>query len=221
MPKSRRTLEDIPGYPEPNELYGKLMASDGWPYQENRESYLERDRALFSLLYVGDLRISEAIRLVKNQFEIREELGFIYVKEILLSKRKPGKIKYRDAKLPLSGERAKFTQLILQYLAKLEENQRLFPWSLQERSFTVGEYRTRDGKVKPRKAVRLVGTTRGWQVINALMPTITQHWLRAYGYNYDYDHMDHDLLAVADKTKADARSIEKYIRRRHEKYPVT
>jgi len=217
----RRTLEDIPDYPEPDVLYERLMKSEGWPYQANRESYLLRDRTLFSLMYVGDLRVSEAIRLKKSQFHEHQDFGYIHVREILLSKRRPGKVKYRDAKLPLNGERAKFTKIVQEYLLTLNDDERLFPWSLREVEFVVGEYRTKDGEVKPRRAVRLVGTARAWQIIYALMPDITQHWLRAFGYNYDYDHMDHDLLAVADKTKADPRSIEKYIRRRHEKYPVT
>jgi hypothetical protein len=43
----------------------------------------------------------------------------------------------------------------------------------------------------------------------------------ALGYNWDHDHMDWDILAVSDETKADPRSIQLYLRRQHEKYPVT
>ena len=102
----------------------------------------------------------------------------------------------------------------------LKPNERLFPWSLEKKTFIVGEYCLKDGTIKERKSIRLVGTARAWQIVNALLPDLTQHWLRAFGYNFDYDHMDHDILAVSDKTKADPRSIQPYLRRRYEKYPV-
>jgi hypothetical protein len=66
----------------------------------------------------------------------------------------------------------------------------------------------------------MVGTKRAYQIVKALLPNYTQHWLRAFGYSYDYDHMEHDLIAVSDKTKADPSSLQLYLRRRYEKYPV-
>jgi hypothetical protein len=65
------------------------------------------------------------------------------------------------------------------------------------------------------------GTKRAWQIVKALLPNYTQHWLRAFRYNWDYDHTDQDILAVSDKTKADPRSIQTCLRRQYEKYPVT
>jgi hypothetical protein len=194
------------------------MRSPGWPYKTNMTQYLLRDRSLASLLYVAELRISEAIRLKKKQFETLDD--HVYVKAIQLSKRKPGKIAFRDARLPLEGERAKFTELILSYLDTLENEDRLFPWSLEQREYILKrKYRTRAGEVKSFKSIQMVGTKRAWQIVNALLPNWTEHWLRAFGEDYLYDKRDHDILAVADEVKVDARTLQLYLRKRHEKYP--
>ena len=105
-------------------------------------------------------------------------------------------------------------------LLKRQAPQRLFPWSLKKHKFTVGEYRLKDGSFKTRWSIQTAGTKRAWQITKALLPQYTQHWLRAFGYNYDYDHMEHDIMVVSDKTKADPRSLQPYLRRRYEKYPV-
>jgi len=213
----RRTLTEIQYYPRPYEIYKDLMMSPGWKYKTKPEEFLRRDRALAAILYVGELRVSEAIRLKKNQFENRED--HIFVKAIRLSKRKPGKVAYREARLPLTGERAKFTELILDYLNTLDDDQRLFPWSLKERVYVLKrKYTTKDGQVKNYRSVQLVGTKRAWQIVNALLPNWTQHWLRAFGEDFLYDKFDHDILAVADEVKVDARTLQLYLRKRHEKY---
>lgn len=221
--KNRRTLESISYYPTPTELYNELMKAKGWHYKTNKEHYLARDRALVALLYLGAFRISEALRLKKNQFENRG--NHIYVKAVQLSKRKPGKIAYRDARLPLRGKREELTHLVLAYLNLLEEpDARLFPWSLNVKRYKSGTYKTKakEGQkpeTKTRWSVQMSGTKRAWQVVNALVPQYTQHWLRAFGEDYLYDAWDHDLLAVADAVKADPRTIQGYLRKRQEKYP--
>jgi hypothetical protein len=158
--------------------------------------------------------------LTKENFE--ELKGYVWVKDVKVGKKKAGKIEWREAKLPLKGPRAAFTQLILDYLHTLKAGKRLFPWSLQVKIYTVNKPYTikKTGELRDRVSVQMVGTKRGWQIVNALLPDYTQHWLRAFGYNYDYDHMDHDVMAVSDKTKADPRSLQPYLRRRYEKYPV-
>ena len=214
----RKTLDQIKHNPTPQELYKKLMASDGWEYKTDKEKYLIRDRALVALLYLGDFRISEVIPIIKNQFEHMQ--NYILVKDVLVSKKRKGKIVYREAKLPLEGERACFTQLILSYLETIGDLDRLFPWSLKKKEYKEGTYTTRKGEKKDRVSVQMIGTKRGWQIVNALLPEYTQHWLRAFGYNYDYDHMNHDIMAVSDKTKADPISLQPYLRRRYDKYTV-
>jgi hypothetical protein len=214
----RRTLEQIKHIPPPKTLYKTLIESKGWPYINKPEYFLIRDRALVATLYLGDLRSEEALPLTTENFE--KTPTYIWLKDIVVGKKKHGKITYRESKFPYKGERTPFTELIEKYLELLKPGQRLFPWSLEKKTFKVGTYTLKDGTIKDRISIKMVGTTRAWQIVNALLPEYTQHWLRAFGYNYDYDHMDHDIMAVSDKTKADPRSLQPYLRRRYEKYPI-
>ena len=88
-----------------------------------------RNRALAALLYLGDFRIVEVLPLKKENFELMP--SYVWVKDVAVGKKKAGKVEYREAKLPLEGERRPFTELVLQYVATLEVGQRLFPWSLE------------------------------------------------------------------------------------------
>lgn len=217
---NRKTLSQIKHNPEPKELYEKLMSSEGWPYKtENKKTFfLTRDRSLPALLYLGDLRIIEALPLTEANFEDKGK--YIWVKDIVVGKKHQGRIVYREAKLPLSGERKPFTDLIIEYLKLVESGARLYPWSLERCRFKIGEYTLKDGTVKDRFSTTLVGTKRAWQIVNALLPEYTQHWCRAFGYNFDYDNFGYDIMAVSDKTKADPRSLQPYLRRRYDKYQV-
>jgi site-specific recombinase XerD len=110
--RSRLSLQiecDLDDYPTPQELYEELMKSLGWPHKddESRKEKRQRDVALAAFLYVAELRVSEASRLTKGQF-IRKE-DHVFVKGIQLNKRKVGKVDCQTARLPLYGERAKFT----------------------------------------------------------------------------------------------------------------
>jgi integrase len=202
----RKTLSTIDKVPSPKELYSELTTAEGWPYKINQEFYLARDRALVSLMYLLACRVSEAIQLKRSQF--KQVNNHLAVESIILSKRKPGKIKYREGMLPLKGVRAVFTLLVIHYfdLLKIENpNQdRLFTFSLERKQYG--------------NSVRLVGTRRAWEVMKALLPNITDHWLRAFGDDYLYDIWDHDIMAVSDYTKQDARTLQLYLRKRYKKY---
>lgn len=193
--KDRKTLKAIPYYPTPKEIRDLLMESKGWPYKRNVEHYLKRDRALVAISYLGGLRISEALRLKKSQFVKRKD--YVLVRSIKLSKSKvkgkPRRVEYRDARLPLTGERADLTKLVLDYLETLN---------------------SRDAKLFP------FDKTRAWQIVTSLLPDFTCHWLRAFCEDYLYDVWDHDLLAVSDYVKVDPRTLQLYLRKRHERYPV-
>lgn len=215
----RKTLAQIKHNPTPKELYTTLINSEGWNYKTNRQHYLIRDRSLVAVLYLGDFRAEEVIPLTTNNFQ--KFSNHILVKDVVVGKTK--KLTYREAKLPLIGERKVFTELILKYLDCLGEDERLYKWSLKKNIYQLPKrhnYKLKDGTVKNRFSVQIVGTKRAWQIVNALLPEYTQHWLRAFGYNFDYDHMQHDIMAVSDKTKADPRSLQPYLRRRYEKYSV-
>jgi integrase len=208
MPQyKRRVLAQIQYYPRPQQIFKMLVDREGWPYktESKREFYHARDRALCALLYLGCLRISEAIRIRKSQFETRD--SHILIQAIELSKTKvKGKrrrIQFRDAKLPLKGEREPLTRLVMKHVDVLGDKDRLFPWSLERN-----------------KENQIVGCTRGWQICNHLLPEFTEHWLRAFGEDYLYDAWDHDILAVSDYVKIDPRTLQEYLRKRHEKYPT-
>jgi hypothetical protein len=214
----RKTLNQIKHIPTPKELFDKIIASPGWEYKTEIERFLTRDRSLAALLYLGDFRISEVLPLTKENFE--QKPGYLWVKDVKVGKKRQGKLEYREAKLPLKGEREPFTRLVQEYLELLKPEQRLYPWSLEVKKIAVGTYTLKNGESKQRLSVRMVGTSRAWQIVNALLPEYTEHWLRAFGYNFDYDVMNCDIMAVSDKTKADPRSLQPYLRRRYEKYPV-
>lgn len=218
MTTIRKSLDQIENIPEPSQLYDELMASAGWQYKTRQDYFLTRDRALVALLYLGDFRAIEVLPLTKANFEAKSQ--YILVKNVLVAKKRKRTI--REAMLPVLGKRAVFTKLILDYLELLEDDERLFKWSLEYKTTELKNQpiTTKDGSIKKRYSKTCVGTCRSWQIVKALLPNYTQHWLRAFGYNYDYDNMKFDIFAVSDKTKANPSSLQPYIRRRYQKYPV-
>jgi len=202
--KDRKTLKSIQYYPGPSEIYKLITEGSGWSYTQKKEFYLARDRALAALLYLGALRISEAIRIKKSMF--MEKRDHVLIRGVKLSKSrvkgKPRRIEYRDVRLPLTGEREPLTMLVLDYVRMLKGD-RLFPFSLRKNSRN-----------------QIVGCKRAWQIVKALLPQFTAHWLRAFGEDYLYSEWDRDILAVSDYVKVDARTLQEYLRKRHEKYPV-
>jgi integrase len=188
----RRTLKFIQYYPSPRELYQKIVSAPGWNYKENVEFYHIRDRALAALTYLLGGRISEILRLKKSQFIVRRDR--VVVRGIQLSKsrykNRPRREQFREeAWLPLHGERSNLTELVLNYLQLIGDNDLLFPFTRQ----------------------------RAWQIINSLLG-VPCHWLRAYCENYLYDNWGKDILAVSDYIKVDPRTLQLYIRRSYQKY---
>jgi integrase len=214
--RERMTLANRMMSPSPYEIYHELRNSEGWPYKTDIEYYHIRDRALVSLLYVGELRISEAIGLKLSQFEI----GYkeVFIKDIQLSKRKPGKVAYRNAHLTLTGERAKFTKLILDYLnlLRVRNQERLFPFSLEKATYIVKGHL--DKKGNQIKSVRMKGTHRAWEVVKAMLPNLTAHWLRAFGEDYLYAAWNKDTYAIAEEVQVDPRTLDKYLKKRSGRY---
>lgn len=191
--QDRRVLADIQFYPKPYEIYDRLITAPGFDYKTNREAYLRRDRALTALTYLIAARISEVLRLRRNQFLTDKDK--ITVRGILLSKRRKAGKERRDkfrqeAFLPLTGDRANLTLLVKEYLDTIE---------------------------RPEDLLFNFGTRHALRIILALTGEPC-HWLRAFGENYLYDHWDKDILAVADYVKVNARTLEHYIRRSYTKY---
>jgi integrase len=165
---------------------------DGWKYKTNQAFYKTRDSALIAVLYVCALRISEALRLTRDQFRVEEKR--IVIEGIRLSKvRRKNQLRqsqFREyAFIPLEGDRGELGQKVQVYLALLSEKERLFPFR----------------------------NVRAYQIVSATLG-IPCHWLRAFGENFLYDVWEHDLLAVADYVKVDPQTLSKYIRRSYTKY---
>jgi hypothetical protein len=144
-----------------------------------------------------------------------EGKGRVTIRGVPLSKSvvkgKPRNVLYRDEIwLPLKGDREDLTVLVLNYLRLLQPDDRLFPFSL--RKYTSISRRT--GKPFD----QLVGTKRAWAIVKSVLPDFTCHWLRAFGEDYLYTNWDHDLMAVADYVKVDARTLQHYLRKSYKKY---
>lgn len=194
---SRKTLAQVPRTLQPMEIIDALNNSKGWEYRVNGVKYACRDRALIALVYLGALRISEALKARVNQFKIYPD--YVAFSEIELSKSvvkgKPRNDLYRSARLPLSGERRELTLMVLQWLEHLDDkpdNAKLFN----------------------------IGRKRAHQIFTAYFPDSTCHWFRAYGEDYLYENWGSDILAVADYIKVDERTLAKYIKGRHKKKPA-
>tara|TARA_Y100000310_G_C20675633_1_gene812856 strand:- start:2350 stop:2964 length:615 start_codon:yes stop_codon:yes gene_type:complete len=187
--KVRRTLADIEQYFPPRHMYNIIMKNKGWDYKHHIETYQERDRALIAVLYLAALRISEGLRLKVYQFSTNEEFNRIEISGILLSKAKkkgqPRKHQYREAWLPLTGQRVVYTELIMKYIKNqdLQDDDLLFPFNRK----------------------------RAWDIIKHLTG-LWCHYFRALGEEYLYTHWKFDLLAVADMIKVDPKTLAQYIR---------
>jgi integrase len=214
------------------------MSSPGWDYKYNRDYYLCRDRALSAILYNGELRISEALRITLGQFEDTKDVLFVH--NVQLSKTK-GKLVYRDVTLTKTGERKCFTDLVLDYLSILHRRHkkpdyRPFPWSLKivdypvkklEKDalgtlvFTPQVYRwKRENKTTPLISRTMVGTHRAWQIIKKLLPELCEHYLRVQGEKFLYKSLGNDALAVAKIVHIDPRTAILYLQSGTEEYPV-
>jgi hypothetical protein len=188
----RRTLKKIPYTPQPKELYQEIVTSPGWGYKRNKDKLLTRDRSLIALTYLGAFRISETLRIRAEDFipVMDKKSGnthYIEIRAVELSKSfkkgKPRNDLYRTARLPLSGDRSKFTDLVLEWV-NIVKHGKLYQF----------------------------GNTRAWQIITSFLPGATCHWLRAYGERYLYNEWDNDLVAVADYVKVDERTLAQYLR---------
>lgn len=132
--KAHRTLDDIDKRLKPNEAWD-LIHAKSWPYKVNEEQLSERDKVLLDILYVLAPRISEALKLRADQFDIYDNEDFLIVRNLELSKRK--KIpktshakkgpKYRE-EIPLArrGPLASFTAEIESYVCRLPTKAYLF-----------------------------------------------------------------------------------------------
>lgn len=167
-----------------------IANSKGWPYRISDPAFQIRDKAMVSLLYIGGLRISEALRITKKQFTEKDPEKVI-ISSVLVSKKQyqRGRSILRSVWLPKQGERAVFTELIMKWVDMIPDpEKRLFPFK----------------------------RARAWQITTAMTGKWV-HYFRALGEAYLYDAWGNDILAVADYVNVTPSILTQYIRGAHRK----
>jgi len=82
----RRTNEDIKERLSIEQIFG-MITSKAWPYKTQPGFYQARDQALMALLFLTAGRVSEALSLKKEQFDLEADRDFIIVRNMALVKR--------------------------------------------------------------------------------------------------------------------------------------
>lgn len=195
----RRVLAHITHYPTAQEIAEAILAYQG-EYKTKTDFYTKRDRALAAILFICQLRKSEAHRLVKAQFK-EHPLRIEAMKLSKAEKRstKTNKIITRKQAyrtlipIPTRGKLGVFGKIVQEYLDELEPKDRLFKF--------------KDGSGYTNKIIAKIFSDK-----------YPPHWLRAFGENLLYELFDNDLIAVANHVQVDPRTLAKYVHRTPEKY---
>lgn len=197
--KKHRVIVDIPFVAKPAAVYKTIMEAPGWPYKVESEKMHKRDRAFVATIYVGALRTSEvvkkkdgAISLKKSQLKFDAEEGAWYFEGVKLVKEKrtrkgiaiPRKHTYREkVYLPMEGERKPFTDLILEWVKELQDEDPLFNFK----------------------------RCRAWQITRA-MTGQWNHYFRMLGENYLYGAWGKDVMSLAEYLQVHPRTLMHYLR---------
>jgi len=84
-----------------------------------------RYRALISLIYISGQRISDIIKIKKEQFNFKEEKDFVIIKNVIISNRRNDQL-LLDIPLPLVGKMKPFSEIIIQHYKKRRGKEYLF-----------------------------------------------------------------------------------------------
>jgi integrase len=202
--KSHRVLADIPRTLDPEELYEALTSAPGWDYKDpdTAEVYHSRDLALLALIYIGALRISEALRLRKSQFTYLKKRRAWVIRGVKLSKEKTRR-KLKDGRvvdrprihsfreevfLPTVGRRKAFTRLIMDWVDGCDSG------------LIFGPQQGTHGFATPERALQICQVNLG----------VWLHYLRAQGERYLYSQWK-DLIQTANYLQVDPRTLAKYL----------
>lgn len=203
--KLHRTLEDIDRKLEPKEVWNMTHAKH-WPYKANKEALIHRDRALLDLLYVVAPRISEALRLRKEQFDVKADFEFVLIRNLALSKRKKlSKTKHglkgpkfrEEIPLAREGPLAQFTEEIEAWIIQLPSNAYVFP--------TASRY---DGSLNYEQPM---SRQRAWAIVHY----VTEQWchfFRSQGESY-YAKVFKSAWALKDfMGLTDTKTLDRYVK---------
>lgn len=201
--KAKRRVEfDIKKYLSPREIYEIITKPENaWKYKRDFDAYFQRDQALVSLDYLGVLRISELLGILKSQLEFQAEK-----QRWMISGVKLGKVrslsnpkwrerheKWREVWLPFPKSnskerreqdqyRLKLTRLFIDYAQTIQDCDRLFP----------------------------ISRWRAWAIFNKFTGG-WPHYFRACGMKYIYEAWDNDLVAVCKYVKISERTAMRYL----------
>lgn len=185
----------------PQEVY-ELIAWKTLKYQTTPDFYHARDRALLSLLYLTAGRISEVLRLNKNQFDFESDTDFIIIRDMVVVKRRKETIKkygvpLREVPLPREGQLSPFTKLIEDYVNQIPGDSMLFP--------------------SHKKARLHMTRQRAWQIVTG----ITGKWCHYFRSQAEsnYGRIFKDVIALADFVRVvNVQTLSEYVKTSWEDY---
>ncbi len=153
----------------------------GWPYLEKLSVTCknERDSALISLLFSTGGRISEVLKLKKDNFRIDEKHIILVAMPVLKRYKKIGLIEMANGKK--------------KWRTKKEIGYRTFPIRIDE---PLVKYFVNYVDAK-KKNIFKIGRIRAYQIITELEPDIYPHWFRSQRASqlaFEYGFQEHDLI---------------------------
>jgi hypothetical protein len=217
----RRTLRMIDQYPEPKELYEKIIdPKTDWNYSTAAQlsnqtaKLLARDKALAATLYNAELRISEAERLTKNQF--KQNPFRIVAMKLSKSEKRMRTMRDNNGELISIPEGHKDYGRIITRKDLYRKEIRLPTKGYRGKlSLLIQEYL--DLIESEESLLFNIGNSRVDQIIKNKLG-VPPHWLRAYGENLIYHLWDNDLLSAAKHVQVDPRTFALYVHGTPEKY---
>ena len=180
----------------------ELIALKTLLYKTTPEKYHSRDRALLSLLYLTAGRISEVLMLKKSQFDFESDQDFIIIRDMQVVKRTKKTIaKYglplREVPLPLKGQLAPFTKLVVEYLDRIEKDSMLFPSTKKSRPH--------------------ISRIRAWQIIYGITGKWC-HYFRSQAESH-YGRVFRDVIALADFVRVvNIQTLSEYVKTNWQDY---
>jgi len=192
----KRSVEkDYRFYDPPKIVYEKITKSV-WPYKERKEFYELRDLTLMCILYLSTARVSEIVRskvkggyspsIKKNQFI---KIGnYLMLRRVPIFKRmnieKMSDYPLRsEIPFPLKGGLTIFTDSIIDYLDRIEEENELFKFN----------------------------TKRAWQIVNYITGEFP-HYLRDMGLKMWLRLFDKDIVRLQNFSgHKDIKNLARYL----------
>ena len=218
---NRRTLRMIDQYPEPKELYERIINLEtDWKYStlpqfsERTTRLITRDKALPAVLYNAELRISEVERLTKQQF--KQNPFRIVAMKLSKSEKRMRTMRDVNGNLIAIPETHKDYGRIITRKDLYRKEIRLPTKGYRGKiSLLIQEYLD---LIEDEDALLFnLQNHRIDQIVKNKLG-VPPHWLRAYGENELYSLWDNDLMAVAKHVQVDPRTLALYVHGTPEKY---